>query len=90
MHFIKSSYYEKDPEYNLMFLRQQERYATEKLRANGTLFLNEVYDMLDIPRTRAGQVVGWVYDEDNPIGDNYVDFGIYNVHRPSNREFVNG
>lgn len=85
-----SSYYEKDPEYNLTFLRQQERYATEKLRANGTLFLNEVYDMLDIPRTRAGQVVGWVYDEDNPIGDNYVDFGIYNVHRPSNREFVNG
>lgn len=85
-----SRYYQRDAEYNLTFLKAQERYATEKLKANGTLFLNEVYDMLDIPRTRAGQVVGWVYDEDNPIGDNYVSFGMYDVHRKSVREFVNG
>jgi hypothetical protein len=85
-----SKAWEKDPEYNLMFLRGQQAYANDLLRARGHLYLNEVYDMLDIPRTKAGQVVGWIYDEKNPIGDNYVDFGIYETHRMANRDFVNG
>ena len=79
----------KDPEANLMFLRCQQNWANEKLRSQGYLFLNEVYDSLGIPRTQAGQVVGWVYDEKNPVGDNYVDFGIY-TDREGNRNFVNG
>lgn len=81
--------YEKDPEYNLMFLRRQQEWANEKLKANGHLFLNEVYDMLGIQRTKAGQVVGWIYDEKHPVGDNYVDFGIYTGTERS-RAFVNG
>ena len=85
-----SSCWEKNAEYNLMFLRAQQQYANDKLRANGRLFLNEVYDMLDIPRTKAGQVVGWIYDDKNPTGDNYVDFGIYNTNRAVTRDFVNG
>ena len=76
-----------NPEYNLMFLKTQERHATDKLRANGYLFLNDVYDMLGMPRTKAGQVVGWIYDENNPYGDNYIDFNIYAEH---NANFVNG
>lgn len=82
--------WEKDSEYNLMFLRAQQQYANDKLMANGHLFLNEVYDMLGIPRTKAGQVVGWVYNTENPVGDNYVDFGIYDMHREVVRNFVNG
>ena len=82
--------WEKDSEYNLMFLRAQQQFANDKLRANGHLFLNEVYDMLGIPRTKAGQVVGWVYNTENPVGDNYVDFGMYDVHREKVRDFVNG
>ena len=85
-----SSYYEKDSEYNLMFLRKQQRYANDLLRSKGRLFLNEVYDMLDIPRTKAGQVVGWIYDPDNPNVDNYVSFGIYDVDKQTCRQFVNG
>lgn len=85
-----SSAWEKDSEYNLMFLRAQEQYANDKLRANGYLFLNEVYTMLGIPRTKAGQIVGWVYDEENPLGDNYVDFGIYDINKEKSRDFVNG
>lgn len=85
-----SSAWEKDSEYNLMFLRAQEQYANDKLRANGYLFLNEVYNMLGIPRTKAGQIVGWVYDEENPLGDNYVDFGIYDINKEKSRDFVNG
>lgn len=85
-----STNWSKDPEYNLMFLRRQQDWANEKLKATGYLFLNEVYDMLGIPRTQAGQVVGWIYDKENPNGDNYVDFGIYDVHSEAKRGFVNG
>ena len=80
----------KDPELNLMFLKRQQSYANDLLQRRGYLFLNEVYDMLGIPRTKAGQVVGWVYDENCPVGDNYVDFGIYDIHREKCRDFVNG
>lgn len=85
-----SYHWEKDAEYNLAFLRGQQQYANDLLKTRGHLFLNEVYDMLDIPRTKAGQVVGWIYDENNPVGDNYVDFGIYDMHREVVRDFVNG
>ena len=82
----------KDPEANLMFLRAQEKWANQRLQAVGHLFLNEVYEMLGIPHSSAGAVVGWVYDPKNPDhgGDNKVDFGIYNIHIPANRDFVNG
>ena len=80
----------KDPEYNLLFLKQQQNWANECLQSRGHLFLNEVYDMLGIPRTKAGACVGWIYDKDNPVGDNFVDFGIYNLSTEKAREFVNG
>ena len=80
----------KDPEFNLMFLKNQQRYFNDLLETRGHLFLNEVYDGLGIPRSKAGQTVGWIYDEKNPIGDNYVDFGIYDIYNEKNRDFVNG
>lgn len=82
----------KDPEHNLWYLKQQQNWANEKLRANGYLFLNDVYDMLGIPRTKAGQIVGWLYRPEDPNhkGDNYVDFGIYDYTKEPNRDFVNG
>lgn len=82
--------WEKNPEYSLMYLKQQERYATDKLRSQKYLFLNDVYDALGIPRTIAGQAVGWIYDPDDPTKDNYVDFGIFDVSKPHNGDFVNG
>lgn len=85
-----SENFAKDPEYNMMFLRRQQDYANEMLKARGHLFLNEVYDLLDIPRSKAGQVVGWVYDKNgNTKGDNYVDFGLYRNDQGT-RRFVNG
>lgn len=80
----------KDPEFNLMYLKRQQAYATEKLRAQGYLFINEVYEMLGFPATSYGQVIGWIYDEKNPIGDNFVDFGIYDIHNEQKIKFVNG
>ena len=76
-----------DSECNLMFLKSQQQYANELLRSRGHLFLNEVYDLLGLPRTKAGQVVGWIYDPVNPVGDNYIDFDVYTDR---NEEFING
>ena len=81
-------YWEKDGNYNRMFLLAQQQYANDKLRANGYLFLNDVLDTLGIPRTKAGQIVGWVYNPNNPNGDNYVDFGIYETYRRDEESFV--
>lgn len=82
--------WQNDAEYNLTFLKAQQQYANDLLKARGRLFLNEVYRMLGIDETKAGQVVGWVYNPDNPTGDNFVDFGIYNMQRERVRAFVNG
>ena len=82
--------WEKDAEMNLMFLRSQQNYANDLLRIRGYVFLNDIYDMLGIERTRAGQIVGWVYDPKRTDIDNYIDFGIYNINRKKSRDFVNG
>lgn len=82
-----SAAWTNNPESNKFFLLRTQDFANQKLEARGYLFLNEVYEMLGLPRTRAGQLVGWVYDVQNPVGDNYVDFGIFNK---LNSNFVNG
>ena len=82
--------WQNDPEYNLLFLKSQQQYANDLLKSRGRLFLNEVYRMLGIDETKAGQVVGWVYDPECPVGDNFVDFGIYDMTRERVRAFVNG
>lgn len=67
---------------NLSFLSIRQNFANERLRASGHIFLNEVYDMLGLPRTKMGQVVGWLYQPDDPEykGDNYVDFGVSEIN----------
>lgn len=95
--------WEKDPEYNKVFLKAQQRFANDRLRAQGYLFLNDVYDELGIPRSKAGQIVGWTYDPENTDVDNYIDFGIFDVNvegyrnektndtiSEERREFING
>lgn len=77
----------KDPEYNLAFLEAQQKYANNMLQTRGHIFLNEIYDLLGIPRTKAGAVMGWVDDKDHPGDINYVDFGLYSER---NRDFING
>lgn len=73
----KSRNYETNPDYNRMFLKAQQAFANDKLQTRGHLFLNEVLDDLDLPRTHAGQIVGWT--KDGP--DGYVNFRIVEVER---------
>jgi hypothetical protein len=62
------------PEYNFMFLRQQEIYFNQRLQAQGYLFLSDVYDDLGIDQTKESRVVGWLRNGD---GNGYVDFGVF-------------
>lgn len=78
----------KDPHANKTFLMQQQRYCNELLQKKGYLFLNDVYELLGYARTAYGQVVGWIYDEKHPIGDNFVDFGIYNLNDEAKCRFI--
>lgn len=81
----------KDGEQNLYYLKARQAEATDRLRSRGHLFLNEVYDILGYPRTAAGAVVGWLYDPKRPeLGDDFVDFGLYEVRREKAVDFVNG
>ena len=84
--------WDRNADYNLSFLRMRQAEANDRLRLRGHLFLNEVYDMLGMQRTKAGNIVGWVYDPHNPDhkGDDYVDFGIYDLYDDNKRAFVNG
>ncbi|MEY8395920.1 DUF6353 family protein [uncultured Bacteroides sp.] len=83
-YFTRSNpYWEEDSSYVEMFLRSQQNFANDKLKANGHLTLNEVYDMLGFHDSKAGMVVGWIYDLDHPNGDNYVEFDVKKVNLPN-------
>ena len=83
-----SEYWSKEPEYNRLFLKCQQNWANDMLRARGHLFLNEVYRTLGIPHSQAGSVVGWKLGNG---GDDYVDFGVFvNDGSDRIRDFVNG
>ena len=82
-----SQSWQKTPEYNRVFLQCQQNYANDLLHSRGHVFLNEVYDMLGIERTKAGAVVGWIMSKD---GDNFIDFGMFDSDNPRARDFVNG
>lgn len=83
-YFTKSNpYWENNPEYVEMFLRAQQNYANDKLKATGHLTLNDVYDMLGFKDSKAGMVVGWIYDLTHPNGDNFVEFDVKKVYLPN-------
>jgi hypothetical protein len=84
-----STSWSKEPEYNLIFLKCQQNYANDLLRARGHVFLNEVYDMLGIPRSKAGAVVGWLLTPEGQT-DNFINFGVFDDKSDSARDFVNG
>lgn len=80
------SAWQREPSYNRLFLKCQQNYANDILKARGHLFLNEVYNMLGLKHSQPGSIVGWVMGN----GDGYVDFGIFNPHSHDTRDFING
>ena len=80
---------------NLTFIKSIQCFANDRLRAEGHLFLNDVYRMLGFPDTSEGQIVGWIWDPKNELsdnGDSYIDFGIFDscFRKAEVRDFING
>jgi hypothetical protein len=66
-----------DPGYNQNTLDGQQQWANVKLQRQGHLFLNEVYDLLQIPHTKEGAILGWVHEDLSDRGianDMFVKF----------------
>ena len=82
-----SSEWRNDPDYNLQFVKSCERVANQKLKAEGHLFLDEVYKMLgfDLEGFSNAKIVGWI-DGD---GDTYVDFRIFCPDSPWDVQAIN-
>ena len=83
----------KTAEWNLIFLRAQEKFANDRLKMYGYVFLNEVYEALGLERSQAGQEVGWRIDKDgnSPTGgDGFISFGLGDIYDDNARAFVNG
>ena len=74
----------------LLYLRLTQAWLNEKLKYYKVLRLNDVYEELGIKKISNGYEVGWIYNEEHPVGDNYVDFGIYNIEVDINRDFARG
>ena len=74
------------PDMDIMFLKQTQNWANEVLNSRGFLFLNELYGELGFGPCEAGQFAGWV----KGLGDSNVDFGIMDIYKKANRDFING
>jgi hypothetical protein len=88
-----SPHWQPDSSLNLFYLRSQERYLNDILRARGHVFLNEAYDCLGLPHTKEGAIVGWILPDvtdDTGPRDGYISFGLYDPTDERKRAFVNG
>lgn len=67
--------FERNPYYNVEYLENIQALLNQRLKDRGCVFLNELYDMLELPRTHFGSVTGWVQDGD--ISKGCVDLGLF-------------
>lgn len=54
-----NSFFEDDPEYNVAYIKNALASADTLMAHKGYLTMNEMYELLDIPKTRFGSVYGW-------------------------------
>lgn len=80
---------------NYLFLMEQA--ANKRLRTQGHLFLNDVLGSIGTHggvtlKTPEGQIVGWIYDPNDPTRQNHVDFGVTNYVKDDEalNSFING
>lgn len=71
-------YFDVDPMWNFTFLIAKERYFNGLLKSRGYVLLNEVYEALGFKKVDEFENIGWIYREKDPIGDNFIDFGLHN------------
>lgn len=77
------------PAANFAFLQGMQSYANVLLNTRGHVFLNEVLDLLDMPRVPHGQKLGWLSDKYGGI-DGCIDFGFKESQNPHTQAFLDG
>lgn len=80
-----------DPIANFLFLQGVQGHMNDLLGIRGHVTLNDVLDILKLPRCDEGLVAGWVYDP--KVTDpkkNYVDFGFMTGQDPNTLAFRQG
>lgn len=69
-----SKLWDKNPDIVLQTLKLKLDYVNRILKRDGHIFLNDVLDILDLPKCKAGQYLGWIYDKNI---ENKISFGQY-------------
>lgn len=81
----RSSHWQKNVEMNRIILNSIQFQMNNKLRAYGHVFLNDVYDELDLPKSDQGQIFGWMKNSDT--GDGNIEFVMYDAfNTPDSRQ----
>src|SRR5687768_62661 len=71
-----------DREILMMQLRGVINHASQIKQVRGHIFLNELYDLLGLPRTYWGQIAGWwvtdfdAYVQETPSGKVWLTFNV--------------
>lgn len=74
----KSPNWDAEAVFSKMFLQTQEIYANDIFRAQGYLFLRDVYDMLGFgPITKDSIVVGWYKSSEDK--DKHISFDVEQI-----------
>lgn len=84
---VGSTQWTPSADHNRAFLLMEQNYFNERIKTRGYIFLNEVYERLGFRPTKAGSVVGWVYQNADYEG---IDFGIFTAHTQKAAEFLEG
>lgn len=84
---VGSTQWTPSADHNRAFLLMEQNYFNERIRTRGYIFLNEVYERLGFRPTKAGSIVGWVYQNADYEG---IDFGIFTAHTQKAAEFLDG
>ena len=84
---VGSTQWTPSADHNRAFLLMEQNYFNERIRTRGYIFLNEVYERLGFRPTKAGSIVGWVYQNADYEG---IDFGILTAHTQKAAEFLEG
>ena len=84
---VGSTQWTPSADHNRAFLLMEQNYFNERIRTRGYIFLNEVYERLGFRPTKAGSVVGWVYQNADYEG---IDFGIFTANTQKAAEFLEG
>lgn len=74
----KKGVFQDSLDFNRQYVRIQERNLTDKLRAQGYLFLNDCYTRFDVSHTATGQICGWFVGHDS--SDDYVEITVTPIH----------